>query len=278
MRKRSFRSFIHLVKCFLKKMTADRLDVYSAQSAFYLLMGMIPILMLMLMLLRFTPLNEKMILEVLAEIMDDTVMDRVEQIVGNVYHGSVGIVSFATVTSLWVASRAIQGLANGLNSIRRVKENRNMVLLMLRSMVYTVLLIVTFVTALGVLVASVKVRSFLIDALPLFNEVTAPMRWLLTLVGLFLMTLIFVMLYVLLPNGKRRFRSQIPGALFTTIAWTIYTWIYSIYLTFAKNLSIVYGGLASIMGTMLWLYFCLYLFFFGAEVNEWLVNPDSFPF
>ena len=123
-----------------------------------------------------------------------------------------------------------------------------------------------------------QVRSFLIDALPLFNEVTAPMRWLLTLVGLFLMTLIFVMLYVLLPNGKRRFRSQIPGALFTTIAWTIYTWIYSIYLTFAKNLSIVYGGLASSMGTMLWLYFCLYLFFFGAEVNEWLVNPDSFPF
>ena len=48
-------------------MTADKLDVYSAQSAFYLLMGMIPILMLMLMLLRFTPLNEKMILEVLAE-------------------------------------------------------------------------------------------------------------------------------------------------------------------------------------------------------------------
>lgn len=278
MRKRSFRSFIHLVKCFLKKMTADRLDVYSAQSAFYLLMGMIPILMLMLMLLRFTPLNEKMILEVLAEIMDDTVMDRVEQIVGNVYHGSVGIVSFATVTSLWVASRAIQGLANGLNSIRRVKENRNMLLLMLRSMVYTVLLIVTFVTALGVLVASVKVRSFLIDALPVFEGVTAPMRWLLTLLGLVLMTLIFVMLYVLLPNGKRKFRSQIPGALFTTLAWTIYTWIYSIYLTFAKNLSIVYGGLASIMGTMLWLYFCLYLFFFGAEVNEWLVNPDSFPF
>ena len=93
-------------------MTADKLDVYSAQSAFYLLMGMLPILMLMLMLLRFTPLNEKMILEVLAEIMDDTVMDRVEQIVGNVYHGSVGLVSFATITSLWVASRAIQGLAN----------------------------------------------------------------------------------------------------------------------------------------------------------------------
>lgn len=259
-------------------MTADKLDVYSAQSAFYLLMGMLPILMLMLMLLRFTPLNEKMILEVLAEIMDDTVMDRVEQIVGNVYHGSVGLVSFATITSLWVASRAIQGLANGLNSIHRVKENRNTLLLMLRSMVYTILLIVTFVTALGVLVASVKVRSLLIDALPIFNGVTAPMRWLLAFLGLVQMTVVFIMLYTLLPNGRRRFRSQIPGAIFTTVAWTVYTWIYSIYLTFAKNLSIVYGGLASIMGTMLWLYFCLYLFFLGAEVNEWIVNPDSFPF
>ena len=278
MKKRRFRSFLHLIKCFLKKMSADRLDVYSAQSAFYLVMGLIPILMLMLMMLRFTPLNEEMILDALSQIMDVTVMGYVEQVVGNVYHGSVGLVSFATITSLWVASRAIQGLANGLNSIHRVKENRNTLLLVLRSMVYTILLIVTFVTALGVLVASVKVRSFLIDTLPIFNGVTAPMRWLLAFLGLVQMTVVFIMLYTLLSNGRRRFRSQIPGAVFTTVAWTVYTWIYSIYLTFAKNLSIVYGGLASIMGTMLWLYFCLYLFFLGAEVNEWIVNPDSFPF
>lgn len=278
MRKRRFRSFLHLIKCFLKKMSADRLDVYSAQSAFYLVMGLIPILMLMLMLLRFTPLDEEMILDALSQIMDVTVMGYVEQVVGNVYHGSVGILSFATVTSLWVASRAILGLTNGLNSIRRVRENRNILFLMFRSMVYTLLLIVLFVMALGILVASVKVNRVLLNAFPIFNGINAGTRWLLSLLGLVLMMMIFTMLYVVLPNGKRRFRSQMPGAIFTTLAWTIYTWIYSIYLGLASNLSIVYGGLASAMGTMLWLYFCLYLFFFGAEINEWLVNPDSFPF
>ncbi len=68
------------------------------------------------------------------------------------------------------------------------------------------------------------------------------------------------------------------GAVFTTIAWTIYTFFYTLYLSVAKNLSIIYGGLVTLMVTMLWLYFGLYFFFFGAEINAWKENPDSFPF
>ena len=259
-------------------MAADKLDVYSAQSAFYLIISMIPILMLILMLLRFTPFTEQMILNVLSEFLDKTAMDRVKDIIGNVYHGSVGIVSFATVSCLWVASRAIRSLANGLNRIRRVRESRSPILLTIRSMVYTVLLIVTFVMALAILVISVIVRGYLVDIFPALRSLHGGMRWALMALGLLLMTLIFDMLYVVLPNGKRRFRSQLPGAVFTTLSWTIYTWFFTIYLSFTTNFSIVYGGLASVMGTMLWLYYCLYLFFFGAEINEWLVNPDSFPF
>lgn len=279
MKKHSLQSFIHLIKCFIRKMSADKLDVYSAQSSFFLIMGIIPMLMLMLMLLRFTPLTEKMILEVLSEFLDKNVMSRVAQIVRTVYHGSVGIVSFATISCLWLASKAIRALIDGLNSIRRVRESRNIVILIIRSLIYTAMLIVTFVVALAILVAGFKVSDLLMEAFPILRRINKGVRSaLLLLVGMALMVLIFDLLYVVLPNGKRSFKSQLPGAVFTTLAWTIYTGIYSIYLSFASNLSVVYGGLASVMGFMLWLYYCIYIFFFGAEINEWLVYPDSFPF
>ena len=276
--RRSFRAFLHLIRSFLRKMTADKLDVYSAQSAFYLVMGVIPMLMLMLMFLKFTPLSEKMILDTLSEIMDPSVMTTVQRVVGNVYHGPVAVLSIASLTMLWVASRSIIGLSNGLNSIYRIKENRNFMILRLRAMGYTILLIVTFILAFGFLVAGLRFRKYLSTLLPIFRINNSFMRYAFMLVGLVLITLIFNMLYVFLPNRKKHFFSQMYGAVFTSISWAVYTWFFTIYLNLAKNLSIIYGGLMTLMVTMLWLYFCLYLFFFGAEINAWKENPDSFPF
>ena len=92
------------------------------------------------------------------------------------------------------------------------------------------------------------------------------------------LTWVFDALYVMLPNRRVRFFSQIYGAVFTTIAWSVFSLIFSVYLTVAKNLSILYGGLITIVMTLLWLYICMWLFFLGGEINAWMENSDSFPF
>lgn len=43
---------IRLVQMFMRKMKRDRVDAYSAQSAFYIIMGFIPFVMLLLTLLQ----------------------------------------------------------------------------------------------------------------------------------------------------------------------------------------------------------------------------------
>lgn len=47
----------------------------------------------------------------------------------------------------------------------------------------------------------------------------------------------------------------------------ISSYIFSIYVDFSSGLSYMYGSLTSIIITMLWLYFCMNIFFFGAELN-----------
>ncbi len=259
-------------------MSRDKLDVYSAQSAFYLMMGVIPMLMLMMLFMQYLPLKEEMVLETLRQIIDDPMMSTVELLLGNMYHGNVAIISIASFMMLWVSSKAIIGLSNGLNSIHMIRENRNFAILRLRAMAYTILLVFAFIFTLGILVAGVRFRIYLSTLFPFLRINNDLMRFSFTILGLILLTLIFNMLYVFLPNRKKRFLSQMYGAVFTTIAWTIYTFFYTLYLSVAKNLSIIYGGLVTLMVTMLWLYFGLYFFFFGAEINAWKENPDSFPF
>ena len=276
--KRKLKGFFHLIGSFLRKMHADRINVYSAQAAYYLLMSVIPMLMIMLSILQFTPLTQEMIDEALSQLLAPEAFSTVQGIVANVYNGSFTLVSFVALSMIWVAGQGVMGLANGLNSIYRLRENRNFFLLRLRASLYMLLLVAAVILALGVLVLGMRFQNFLKTVFPILESHDLITTILIVALVLIVMTLIFNALYVFLPNRKRKFRSQSYGAVFTTISWLVFSYFFNVYLRYAKNLSIIYGGLLTVMVAMIWLYWCLYLFFFGAEINAWKENPDILPY
>ena len=96
------RRFLHLVRSYIKKIDEDRVGVYSAQAAFYAVISFVPILLLMLTILKYTPLTEEMIMDTLAVFLNENMMDAVSSIVRSVYHGSFTLVSFAALSLFWV--------------------------------------------------------------------------------------------------------------------------------------------------------------------------------
>lgn len=65
-----------------------------------------------------------------------------------------------------------------------------------------------------------------------------------------------------------RFKAQLPGAAFSAVGWMVFSFFYSIYIEHFSNYSFVYGSLAAIVFLMLWLYFCMNIFLFGAQINK----------
>lgn len=41
-------------------------------------------------------------------------------------------------------------------------------------------------------------------------------------------------------------------------------------------MSAIYGSLTTVVMVMLWLYFCMWLLFMGAEINCYLEQPEKF--
>ena len=270
--------YVYLATRFIKKILSDRIPVYAAQAAYYVIMSAAPMLFLMLTFLKYTPLTEEMILETLSYVLNEDLMGTVQAVVRGIYHGSFRFVSFAAVSLFWVAGSGVMGLTKGLNCIHSVRANRNYLILRVRSSFYAVLLVVAFIIALGSMVFGMRSLSVLSSVLPFFNPDQYAFSVLITLIAMIVLTWVFDALYVMLPNRRVRFFSQIYGAVFTTIAWSVFSLIFSVYLTVAKNLSILYGGLITIVMTLLWLYICMWLFFLGGEINAWMENSDSFPF
>ena len=80
------------------------------------------------------------------------------------------------------------------------------------------------------------------------------------------------MLYRYLPNRKASLKSQIPGAFIIAVAWLLFSYFFSLYFTFFPNFSNMYGSLSALIMVMLWLYCCMNLLLYGAEINAYFEN------
>lgn len=99
------------------------------------------------------------------------------------------------------------------------------------------------------------------DILLIFKLLKGPVSWL-------IMFLIIKMLYTLAPDRIIKSRVINYGAWFTTFGWIIGTKLFSLYVNNYANYSVLYGGLASIVVLMIWLYFLSYIFTVGIALNS----------
>ena len=70
-----------------------------------------------------------------------------------------------------------------------------------------------------------------------------------------------------MPGGKRTFRSQVPGTVFATVGWLVFSRIFSFYIVHFWKLSYIYGSLTAIILMILWLDIIINLLFLGAAIN-----------
>ena len=75
-------------------------------------------------------------------------------------------------------------------------------------------------------------------------------------------------MYKFLPNRKATLKSQLPGAVISAVAWSVFSLIFSIYLEYF-NVSNMYGSLTTLIMIMLWVYFCMFIVLLGAEINAY---------
>ena len=83
-------------------------------------------------------------------------------------------------------------------------------------------------------------------------------------------TLLFTAMFAVLPNNRARFFDAFPGAVLASIGWLVFSQIYSVYVENFAGLSVVYGSVYAVALSMLWLYCCVSIVFYGGALNRFL--------
>ena len=270
------KDFFKKIQKIIEKIAGDHVSAYAAQSAFFMMLSLVPIILLLMTLVRYTPITQADIMEVAYELFPKTVSATIISIVNEVYRQTGTTISVTLLIALWSAGKGVLAISNGLNTIRGRIETRNYIFLRLRAAFYTVLFLVAIILTLVILGFGNSISLLVNQYIPVIHYIIDFIIEIRTVVMIFILIIFSLSIYMFLPNERRKFKTQLPGSVFTALGWTLASFIFSIYMDIFKGFSNMYGSLTTIVIIMLWLYFCMYVMLLGGEINvlleEWLDN------
>ncbi|KAB1439504.1 YihY/virulence factor BrkB family protein [Candidatus Galacturonibacter soehngenii] len=266
---RSNMKFIRLGRDFLKKLKEDHINAYAAQTAYFMILSFIPFIMMLLTLIKYTPVTKADLLTTAVDILPSSIDPMVISIIDEVYNKSSAVISISAITAAWSAGKGVMSIIQALNTINDVEEERGYILVRLRAAFYMVIFVVAVVLTLIIIVFGNKILLIIERQYPLVTRLTSLLAEVKNFAVLGVLTLLFWIMFKFIPRKKMKKSKQLPGAVMAAVAWTIFSFGFSLYIDVSSGFANMYGSLTTIILVMLWLYGCMYIMLVGAEINSY---------
>lgn len=257
-----------IIDDFRHQMSRKNIGSFAAGTAFFLFLSLVPMLIMLCTIIPFTHLTEENLLDAIMGVTPDMLDPLVASVVSDVYDRSAGVLSIAAVATLWSAGKGVLALIRGLNEVNDVAEERNYFLLRALASFYTLIMLLVMLLSLLINVFGNVLLDMIFVRVPktrMLFDFAMNFRFLAVWL---ILTVLFTLIYTYIPNKKLKFRLQIPGAVFSAVVWSIFSWGFSVYVERSGSFS-TYGSLSLIVIIMLWLYFCMYIILIGAQINRY---------
>jgi membrane protein len=249
------------------------ISTYAASTAFFFFLSVVPMLIMICTIIPYTPLTEENLVELVTDFLPDQIDPLAESLISEVYDKSAGILSVALIATVWSAAKGVMALMKGLNSVNGVEEKRNYFVLRIIASFYTVVMLVVVILSLFVMVFGDQLVTLALHRIPQLQRVVSFAMNFRFLFVWAVLSVLFAAVYAYVPDKKLAFREQIPGAVFSAVGWSIFSWVFSYYVTYGNSYGI-YGSLSIIIIVLLWMYFCMYIILIGAYLNQYFESVN----
>lgn len=255
-----------ILKRFMEVLKTPELRILPGQLAFYFLMSIIPIIMLVFLLVSRLTIDFNLI-ETISKTLPEALSKLILPLV-NINISNVPF-TFLLVCYLVLASNGPRSICIASNELYKL-EQPSTIDLYIKSFVMTIFMIILFIFMIIIPIFGETIIKFILD---LFNSsfMFSKYKFVYDIIK-FLISFIFIYisvkaLYTIAPNSKIETKKVTKGALFCSITWIIATSIFSFYITKIANYTLLYGNFANILILLLWIYLLAYLFVMGMAIN-----------
>jgi membrane protein len=197
--------------------------------------------------------------------------EAVQTMVANAGHHGSGVLAtvVAVATILFGATGVFGQLQKTLNKIWDVQPKHG---LGVKGLLRARALAFGMVVGIGFLLLVSLVVSAALSALGTYATGLLPgseilLRILSEVISLAVITLLFAMVYRVLPDVEISWRDVWAGSVFTAVLFTLGKYLIGLYLGHSSVAS-VYGAAGSLVIVLLWIYYSSQILFFGAEFTQ----------
>lgn len=225
--------------------------------------------MMLMSILKFLPVSQTDMLGHIVSVFPGGTKELISSFLTESFEKSgVAVISITAVSTLWASSIGVFSVVKGLNRVFGTDETRNIFVLRIVSIFYTLMIMIMLILCLGIFVFGNTITELLQNSLPKAFGIAVIILSVRKIVGIAVLSVLFLLLYTIIPNRKTNFAMQIPGALLSGCGWVGFSYVFSYYYENIANYSYLYGSLSVMVFFMLWLFVCIYILFVGAEVNK----------
>ena len=262
------------LKEFFKKVHSDSLDSISAQIAFFIIISLIPFVMIVLSIFQVVNINGISLLNSFIKLLPNTVGN----FILNLFPENTQLfssISIAAIACLFSSSMAMRALIKGINRIFNSSYRRGYLWIRLIAVLYTIIFALVLVISAVLLIFGNTIYEEVAKFIPWhFVPMIIDFK---SLWVFLLLTAFFTFSFYFIPfKVKYKLRNCFIGALISSSGWVLFSYFFSLFVENNARYSAIYGSLATLVIFMLWLYFCMYIMFLGAEIAVFLEKrPDK---
>ena len=242
----------------------------AAEMAFYLLLSIIPLFILLSQLLGLFSISLGSIRDWL-DVESMLHVEGADMILSMLDYSPSGVNSiFLALTAAWAASRAQFSmmritnytLTDGHSTGQGYLRDR------LRSLKTVIITVFTIAFALIILVYG-EIILKLVFGIVAGTEI-GEMTWVLIRwpVAALLYFLMVSYNYYVLPTHRIPFGSVVPGSIFASVGMMVVTVFYSVYSNVSSNYDLLYGSFSNFVVLMFWFYLLAWVQFLGVVLNK----------
>ena len=252
-----------------KAVVADNCEDLAAQMSYFYLMALFPFFIVLGAIVGYLPFTDiwPRVLTWITQYFPDSVQPFVFKTVTGLTPERGGLLSFGLASSIWIATRAVISLMDGLNTAYNVQETRGFWRRRLLSCGVMLVFALTFLTAFGLLMFGgwmghwLGTHSGLGTGLVVLWHI---LRWTLSLA---LLNLAVGFANYVLPNTKRPWRWVTPGSLFVVVIWFPATIGFNAFIRHFTTAG-AYGALGTFFVLMFWVYVTNFILLVAAEMDS----------
>ena len=272
------KAFLGLLKDTFDEWTQDNAARLGAALAYYALFSIAPVLIIVVAVAGLVfgeAAAQGKIVEAIQGVIGADAANVIQSIIQNVRESGSGLLAtiIGLVTIVLGASGLFSALKDALNAIWEIAPSPDRGLL---GAIRDRILAIVFVLGIGFLLMAALAVSTAVAALSQFVGDALPggaFAWQAVNFGVLfaILTVLFAMIYRILPDARIAWRDTWIGALFTSLLFTIGIVLLGLYLG-RSSVGSTYGAAGSLVVILIWVYYSAQIFFFGAEFAQVYAN------